>query len=112
MESDSYSQQTIPDLIILESTFSTHPSSPYAIAESQTEAGRAQAKSSKWANWMDHALVRQVLASDPIGCGRGRTAAKWAEVATFLQGLQPQPIIRTPESCRQRVKKLVEIYKV
>ena len=61
---------------------------------------------------MDHTLVRQVLASDPIGCGRGRTAAKWAEVATFLQALQPQPILWSPESCRQRVKKLVEIYKV
>ena len=59
---------------------------------------------------MDHALVRQVLASEPIGYGRERTVAKWAEVAAFLQALQSQPIIHTPESCRQLVKKLVEIY--
>jgi len=61
---------------------------------------------------MDRALVRQVLATDPINCGRGRTVAKWAEVAQVLRRLEPQPILRSQESCRQRVKKLVEIYKV
>ena len=47
MESDSYLQQSIPDLIILENRFSTQPSFPYAIAETQTDPGRAEAKSSK-----------------------------------------------------------------
>ncbi|PWW73651.1 hypothetical protein C7212DRAFT_365755 [Tuber magnatum] len=70
-------------------------------------AGRA----AKWVGWMDHALVRQVLATDPINCGRGRTVVKWAEVADRLHGLEPQPILQSPESCRQRIKKLVEIYK-
>jgi len=61
---------------------------------------------------MDSALVRQVLATDPINCGHGRTVAKWAEVAEILGRLKPQPIVQSQESCRQRVKKLVEIYKV
>jgi len=77
-------------------------------ASHSTHAGRA----AKWTDWMDRALVRQVLATDPINCGRGRTVAKWAEVAQVLRRLEPQPILRSQESCRQRVKKLVEIYKV
>jgi len=75
---------------------------------SSGSAGRA----TKWTDWMDCALVRQVLATDPIHCGRRRTVAKWAEVAEMLERLEPQPIVRSQESCRQRVKKLVEIYKV
>ena len=75
---------------------------------SSSSAGRA----AKWTDWMDAALVRQVLATDPINCGRGRTVAKWAEVAEVLRRLEPQPIVRSQESCRQRIKKLVEIYKV
>ena len=47
MESDYYLQQIIPDLIILESRFSTQLSSPYTIAETQTDPGRVEAKSSK-----------------------------------------------------------------
>ena len=61
---------------------------------------------------MDQALVRQVLASDPLNCVRGSTTMKWVEVSTALNDLRPQPIFRSAESCRQRVKKLVEIYKV
>ncbi|KAG0129990.1 hypothetical protein HOY82DRAFT_540461 [Tuber indicum] len=68
-------------------------------------------RATKWAGWMDRALVRQVLATDPINCGRGRTVAKWVEVSDTLRLLTPQPILRSPESCRQRVKKLIEIYK-
>jgi len=79
----------------------------YLVAGSSS-GGRA----AKWTDWMDSALVRQVLATDPINCGRGRTVAKWAEVAKILGRLKPQPILRRKESCRQRVKKLVEIYKV
>jgi len=30
----------------------------------------------------------------------------------MLERLEPQPIVRSQESCRQRVKKPVEIYKV
>ncbi|KAG0644748.1 hypothetical protein HOY80DRAFT_938778 [Tuber brumale] len=60
---------------------------------------------------MDLALVRQVLATDPLNCVRGRTVTKWTEVTTALNSLKPQPISRSAESCRQRVKKLVEIYK-
>ena len=77
-------------------------------SESSASAGRA----AKWTDWMDRALVRQVLATDPINCGRGRRVAKWAEVAQVLRRLEPQPILRSQESCRQRVKKLVEICKV
>jgi len=78
------------------------------IRQGAGDGGRA----AKWTDWMDRALVRQVLATDPINCGRGKTVAKWAEVAEVLQTLEPQPILRSQESCRQRVKKLVEIYKV
>jgi len=74
----------------------------------RSQSGRA----AKWTGWMDQALVRQVLATDPLNCARGRTVAKWAEVAGILQTLEPQPIFRSAESCRQRVKKLVEIFKV
>lgn len=69
-------------------------------------------KAPKWLSWMDRALVRQVLATDPLNCVRGSTASKWAEVSLALEEFQPQLISRTAESCRQRVKKLVEIYKV
>lgn len=61
---------------------------------------------------MDCALVRQVLVTDPINCGRGNQVAKGSEVSRILQELKPQPISKTSESCRQRVKRLVEIYKV
>ncbi|KAG0135116.1 hypothetical protein HOY82DRAFT_600890 [Tuber indicum] len=74
-------------------------------------SGTTTGRAAKWTSWMDAALVRQVLATDPINCGRGRTVGKWAQVSTIPGGLQPQPILRSPESCRQRVKKLVEIYK-
>ncbi|KAG0640995.1 hypothetical protein HOY80DRAFT_762625 [Tuber brumale] len=60
---------------------------------------------------MDLALVRQVLATDPLNCVRGKTATKWTKVTTALNSLKPQPISCSAESCRQRVKKLVEIYK-
>ncbi|KAG0644696.1 hypothetical protein HOY80DRAFT_1028335 [Tuber brumale] len=36
---------------------------------------------------------------------------KWAEVSSSMVAMKPQPISRSPESCRQRVKMLVEIYK-
>jgi len=77
-------------------------------ASDSTHAGRA----TKRIDWMDRALSRQVLATDPINCGRGRVVAKWAEVAQVLRRLEPQPILRSHKSCRQRVKKLVQIYKV
>ncbi|RPA94239.1 hypothetical protein L873DRAFT_1793099 [Choiromyces venosus 120613-1] len=73
--------------------------------------GSRGGRAAKWMDWMDCALVRQVLATDSLNCGRGRTVAKWAEVADVLQRLELQPILRSQESCRQRVKKLVEIYK-
>ena len=73
---------------------------------------QGKGRGTKWDGWMDRALVRQVLATDPITCGRGQTATKWKEVAEVLQDLKPQPILRSAESCRQRVKKLIEIYKV
>ncbi|KAG0123940.1 hypothetical protein HOY82DRAFT_618510 [Tuber indicum] len=43
--------------------------------------GSDEGRATKWMDWMDHALVRQVLATDPLNFGRGRTAAKSAEVA-------------------------------
>ncbi|KAG0137949.1 hypothetical protein HOY82DRAFT_597231 [Tuber indicum] len=70
-----------------------------------------QERSLKWSEWMDQAVVRQVLTTDPINCGKGSTVAKWSEVSATLQKLEPQPISKSAESCRQRVKKLVEIYK-
>jgi len=72
----------------------------------------AKGKAPKWLSWMDQALVRQVLVTDPLNCIRGRTASKWGEVSFALEALRPQPLSHTAESCRQRVKKLVEIYKV
>ena len=80
--------------------------------EEQFNNSHTRARGAKWAGWMDRALVRQVLATDPITCGRGNTVSKWGEVSATLQTLQPQPIVRSGESCRQRMKKLVEIYKV
>ncbi|RPB05126.1 hypothetical protein L873DRAFT_946966 [Choiromyces venosus 120613-1] len=68
-------------------------------------------KAPKWLSWMDQALVWQVLITDPLNCMRGSTATKWAEVSLTLDEFQPQPISCSSESCRQRVKKLVEIYK-
>jgi len=86
---------------------------PTAQTESTTNSPvQRKARVVKWAGWMDQALVRQVLASDPLNCIRGSTAMKWVEVSTALNDLRPQPIFRSAESCRQRVKKLVEIYKV
>ncbi|KAG0642616.1 hypothetical protein HOY80DRAFT_998419 [Tuber brumale] len=79
--------------------------------QSPPSSTRARAKGTKWLGWMDRALVRQVLATDPLNCSRGRTAEKWAEVSSSMAAMKPQPISRSPESCRQRVKKLVEIYK-
>ena len=107
-------------VIVLETADAQQPASASVIANEQreVEGTRAGAGSSsggraaKWTDWMDRALVRQVLATDPINCGRGWTVAKWAEVAQVLRRLEPQPILRSQESCRQRVKKLVEIYKV
>ena len=69
-------------------------------------------RGAKWAGWMDRALVRQVLTTDPITCRRGNTVSKWGEVSATRETLQPQPIVRSGESCHQRMKKLVEIYKV
>ena len=90
----------------------TNPAPPIETSQTQlTRQGRRET-SSKWLEWMDKALVRQVLATDPINCGRGSTAVKWGVVSAILQDLEPQPITKSPESCRQRVKKLVEIYKV
>jgi len=65
-------------------------------------SGGGVGRPAKWTNWMDCALVRQVLATDPINCGRGRTVAKWAEVAKMLERLEQQPIVQSQESCRQR----------
>jgi len=79
--------------------------------EHQTR-GLVKGKAPKWLTWMDQALVRQVMATDPLNCIRGSTASKWAEVSLSLEELQPQPISPSAESGRQRVKKLVEIYKV
>ncbi|RPA89031.1 hypothetical protein L873DRAFT_1895843 [Choiromyces venosus 120613-1] len=73
--------------------------------------GSRGGRAAKLMDWMDHALVRQVLATDLLNCGRGTTVAKWAEVADVLQRLEPQPILQSQESCCQRVKKHVEIYK-
>ena len=88
--------------------------SPQTIVMSDNEPqtrGPIKGKAPKWLTWMDQALVRQVLATDPLNCIRGSTASKWAEVCLPLEELQPQAISRSAESCRQRVKKLVEIYK-
>ena len=52
------------------------------IGGSEIGAGRA----AKWTDWMNRALVRQVLATDPINCERGRIVAEWAEVAKFFVG--------------------------
>ncbi|RPA93315.1 hypothetical protein L873DRAFT_1854464 [Choiromyces venosus 120613-1] len=81
------------------------------ISEEQQKDPKGSGKAAKWAGWMDQALVRQVIATDPINCGRGKTAAKWGEVSNVLKNLKPQPILHSGESCRQRVKRLVEIYK-
>ena len=43
----------------------------------------------KWLNWMDQALVRPLLATDPLNYIRGSTASKWAEVSIPLEELQP-----------------------
>ena len=61
---------------------------------------------------MDKALVCQVLAMDLITCERGTIVAKWGEVSAVLANLELQPITKCPDSCRQMVKKPVEIYKV
>ena len=68
-----------------------------------------KAKMVKWVGWIDQALVRQVLASDPLNSVRGSTTMKWVEVSRALNDLRPHPIFQGAESCRQRVKKLVEI---
>jgi len=40
-------------------------------------AGSSSARrAAKWTDWMDSALIHQVLATDPINCGCGRTVAK------------------------------------
>lgn len=76
-----------------------------------TEVGSG-AKGKKWDRWEDQVLVRQVLATDPLTCERGRTAERWGEVSDILGQLEPKVILRSGESCRQRIKKLVEVYKV
>ena len=71
-----------------------------------------RARGAKLPGWMDRALVRQVLATDPIICGRGNTVSQSGVVSATQQTMQPYPIVRSGESWRRRMKKLVEIYKV
>jgi len=87
-------------------------SPPLNIPDEPGSQRQGKGRGTKWNRWMERALVRQVLATEPITCGRGQTATKWKEVAEILPDLEPQPILRSAESCRQRVKKLIEIYKV
>ena len=100
------------DPIIFESSERSISQNPTLEVEEQRSRERREGHTSKWLEWMDQALVCQVLATDPINCARGNTVAKWTEVSAILQKLEPQPVKKSPESCRQRVKKLVEIYKV
>ena len=52
------------------STFaSTQLSSQYAIAGAQTEPGRAQVKSSRWMNWMDHPRIVPSINPDTVPIG-------------------------------------------
>ena len=116
MSADIPAGFTVIDLDEAESqpqTLASQSSSTIAMTDNEYPTRQpGKGKAPKWLNWMDQALVRQVLATDPLNCIRGSTASKWAEVSIALEELQPQPILRTAESCRQRVKKLVEVYKV
>lgn len=53
-----------------------------------SESSASAVRSAKWTDWMDRALFRQVLATDPINCGRGRTVVKWVEVVQVLHRLE------------------------
>jgi len=116
MASNTTSEPIDIDAIILEGGSLSQSIAPCTtLATEQHSSPRPairEGKALKWSGWMDRAVVRQVLATDPINCARGNTVAKWAEVSSVLQKLEPQPVNKSPESCRQRVKKLVEIYKV
>lgn len=71
-----------------------------------------QTRGTKWEAWEDRALVRQVLADDPLNCIRGRTPEKWQDVSKHLAELQPKAMQRSSDSCRSRLKKLVLWHKV
>ncbi|KAI5839994.1 hypothetical protein DFP73DRAFT_529470 [Morchella snyderi] len=82
-----------------------------------TEAGGGSipttAGAKRWDAWEDRALARQVLADDPINCLRGVTQEKWQDVANHLGEMQStgRLIVRSGESCRIRMKKLVMLHK-
>ena len=64
----------------------TNPPLPIRASQTQLTRQRRRETSSKCLEWMDKALVRQVLAStDPINCGRGSTALKWGVVSAALE---------------------------
>lgn len=82
-----------------------------------TEAGGGSVPTStgpkRWDAWEDRALARQVLADDPINCLRGLTQEKWQDVANHLGEMRSSGrlIVRSGESCRIRMKKLVMLHK-
>ena len=58
-------------------TLASEGSSAIAITDNEHPTKQpGKGKAPKWLNWMDQALVRQVLATDPLNCIRGSTASK------------------------------------